>query len=180
MRVVLPRALTGVLVAGVVLARHADRTSWLAVALVVALVPITLIDLERRIIPNRILAPLAVAAIVLTALFEPGQLLERLVAGAAAGGFLLAAALAHPHGMGMGDVKLAAVMGLVLGRGVVPGLLVALLTGSLVGIAVMVRRGVAEGRRTAIPFGPFLALGALVGVFAGNALVDAYVHTFLG
>ena len=174
----LTEALTGALFAAVVLARDADRTIWLSLIFVAALVAVTLIDLEHRIIPNRILAPLALAAIILTALFEPHELPARLIAGAAAGGLLLAAALAHPGGMGMGDVKLAAVMGLVLGRAVAPALLAALLAGTLVGVGVMARHGVREGRRTAIPFGPFLALGGLVGVFAGDHLVNAYLHGF--
>jgi leader peptidase (prepilin peptidase)/N-methyltransferase len=174
----LTEALTGALFAAVVIARGASRTIWLDLIFVAALVAITRIDLEHRIIPNRVLAPLAVAALVLTAVFEPHQLPERLIAGAAAGGFLLAAALAYPGGMGMGDVKLAAVMGLVLGRAVAPALLVALLAGTLAGIAVMARHGVKQGRSTKIPFGPFLALGGIVGLFAGRALVGAYVHGF--
>jgi leader peptidase (prepilin peptidase)/N-methyltransferase len=80
--------------------------------------------------------------------------------------------------MCMGDVKLAAVMGLVLGRAVAPALLIALLTATLFGIGVMVRHGVAQGRRTRIAFGPFLALGSVVGLFAGDALVGAYLHGF--
>jgi leader peptidase (prepilin peptidase)/N-methyltransferase len=175
----LVEASTAMLFVGVVVANEGDRATWLGLAFVAALVPIALIDLEHRIIPNRILAPLAVAALALTAAFQPGELLARLAAGAGAGGFLLAAALAYPRGMGMGDVKLAAVMGLVLGRAVAPALLVALLAGTIVGVAVMVRRGVREGRRTAIPFGPFLALGGLVGLFAGDAIVRAYVHGFV-
>jgi leader peptidase (prepilin peptidase) / N-methyltransferase len=174
----LTEALTGALFAAVVIARGASRTIWLDLIFVAALVAITRIDLEHRIIPNRIVGPLAVAALVLTAVFEPHQLPERLIAGAAAGGFLLAAALAYPGGMGMGDVKLAAVMGLVLGRAVAPALLVALLAGTLAGIAVMARHGVKQGRSTKIPFGPFLALGGIVGLFAGRALVGAYVHGF--
>jgi leader peptidase (prepilin peptidase) / N-methyltransferase len=172
----LTEAVTGALFAAVIIARGATHTMWLDLIFVAALVAITRIDLEHRIIPNRIVAPLAVAAVVLTAVFEPHQLVERLIAGAAAGGFLLAALLAYPAGMGMGDVKLAAVMGLVLGRGVAPALLVALLTGTVVGAAVMARRGVREGRKTAIPFGPFLALGGLVGLFAGHSLVNVYLH----
>ena len=109
-------------------------------------------------------------------MFEPHQLPERLIAGAAAGGFLLAAVLAYPAGMGMGDVKLAAVMGLVLGRAVAPALLVALVAGTVVGVAVMARRGIRDGRKTAIPFGPFLALGSVVALFAGPAMVNAYLH----
>jgi leader peptidase (prepilin peptidase)/N-methyltransferase len=172
----LTEALTAALFAAVVIAHGASSSVWLDLIFVVALVAITRIDLEQRIIPDRIVAPLAVTALVLTAIFEPHQLPERLIAAVAAGGFLGVAALAYPAGMGMGDVKLVAVMGLVLGRSVAPALLVALLTGTVAGIAVMAKRGVAEGRKTAIPFGPFLALGALVGLFAGPALVTAYLH----
>jgi leader peptidase (prepilin peptidase)/N-methyltransferase len=102
-----------------------------------------------------------------------------LVAGAAAGGFLLLAALAYPGGMGMGDVKLAAVMGLLLGSAVAPAILIALLSGVLVGAVVIARKGAGEGRKTAIPFGPFLAFGALGGVFAGHDIVQFYVNHFL-
>jgi leader peptidase (prepilin peptidase)/N-methyltransferase len=102
-----------------------------------------------------------------------------LISGAAAGGFLLIALLAYPGGMGMGDVKLAAVMGLFLGSAVAPAILVALLSGVLVGAVVIARKGASEGRKTAIPFGPFLALGALVGVLAGQPLVDLYTNHFL-
>ena len=172
----LTEALTGALFAAVVIARGSSAALWLDLIFVAALVAITRIDLEHRIIPNRILAPVAVAALILTGVFEPHQLPERLIAGAAAGAFLLAAVLAYPAGMGMGDVKLAAVMGLVLGRAVAPALLIALVSGTLAGVAVMARRGVREGRKTAIPFGPFLALGGIVALFVGNALVHAYLH----
>jgi leader peptidase (prepilin peptidase)/N-methyltransferase len=80
--------------------------------------------------------------------------------------------------MGLGDVKLTAVMGLVLGSAVAPALLVALITGTVAGIGVMARHGVNQGRRMTIPFGPFLALGGIVGIFAGHALVNAYLHGF--
>jgi leader peptidase (prepilin peptidase) / N-methyltransferase len=172
----LTEALTGALFAAVVVAEGTSRAIWLDLIFVVALVAIALIDLEHRIIPNRILAPLALAAVVLTAVLQPHLLGERLIAGAAAGSFLLAAVIAYPAGMGMGDVKLAAVMGLVLGRAVAPALMIALVAGTVVGIGVMARRGVSEGRKTAIPFGPFLALGAVVGLFAGDAIINAYLH----
>jgi leader peptidase (prepilin peptidase) / N-methyltransferase len=174
----LTEAFTGALFAAVVIADHAGRAIWLDLIFVAALVAITRIDLEHHIIPDRIVAPLAVLAIALTAVLEPHQLVERLIAAAAAGGFLLAAVLAYPSGMGMGDVKLAAVMGLVLGRAVAPALLIALLTATLFGIGVIARHGVAQGRRTKIAFGPFLALGSVVGLFAGDALVGAYLHGF--
>ncbi len=172
----LTEAMTGALFAAVVIARGASRAIWLDLIFVGALVAITRIDLEHRIIPNRITGPLAVTALALTALLEPHQLPERLIAAAAAGGAFALIVFAYPAGMGMGDAKLVAVMGLVLGRSVAPAVLVALLAGTVVGIGVMSRRGVSEGRRTAIPFGPFLALGAVVALFAGPAMVNVYVH----
>jgi leader peptidase (prepilin peptidase)/N-methyltransferase len=120
-----------------------------------------------------------VGAVAILALAAPGHLPEHLIAAGAAGGFLLLAVLAYPRGMGMGDVKLAAVLGLFLGRSVAPAMLAALLSGSLLGAAIVAQKGAREGRKTAVPFGPFLALGALVGLFAGPAIVDWYRHAFL-
>jgi leader peptidase (prepilin peptidase)/N-methyltransferase len=141
------------------------------------LVAVTLTDLERRIIPNRILAVGAVAAIVVAAIGDPGSLPVRLIAGAGAGGLFFIAALAYPRGMGLGDVKLAATMGLFLGRNVIPAVFVALLAGSLVGVAIIAREGSA-GRKMTIPFGPFLAFGGLVGLLLGDQLIDLYLNTF--
>lgn len=172
----LTEAVTGALFAAVVIAHGSSSSVWLDLLFVAALVAITRIDLEQRIIPNRILAPLAVAALVLTAVFAPHQLPERLIAATAAGGVLFLIVLAYPKGMGMGDAKLLAAMGLVLGRSVAPALLVALIAGTFVGVVIMSKRGVAQGRRMTIPFGPFLALGGVVGLFAGPALVNAYLH----
>lgn len=174
----LTEAACGLLFGAVALAKGASGEVWLDLVFVAALVVITRIDLEHQIIPNRIVGPLAGVAVVLIVLTEPGRLVEHLVAGALAGGFLAAAVFAYPAGMGMGDAKLAAVMGLVLGRAVAPALFVALIAGTLAGVAVMARLGVSEGRRTRIPFGPFLALGSIVGLFAGDALVNAYLKGF--
>jgi len=170
---------TALLLAAVVLTQGADRDAWLGLAFVLVLTPVVFIDLGHRIIPNPIMLVGAVAAIVLVLLTRADSLGEHLIAGAAAGGFLLVAALAYPSGMGMGDVKLAGVMGLFLGRSVGPAMLVALVAGSLVGVAIIARKGAAVGRKTAVPFGPFLALGGLVGLFAGDAMVDWYLDTFL-
>lgn len=175
----LVEAATAGLLALVVLAHGADRDAWLPAAFVVLLVPVALIDAEHRIIPNRLNALGALAALVILAVTRPEQLPAHLAWGAAAGGFFLLAALAYPAGMGMGDVKLAAVMGLFLGAAVAPAILVALLAGSLAGAAIMARRGIAAGRRTAVPFGPFLALGGLVGVLTGDAIVAWYQAAFL-
>jgi leader peptidase (prepilin peptidase)/N-methyltransferase len=175
----LVEAVTAGLCVSAVLANDSRVAIALGVALILIVVPAALIDLEHRIIPNRITALGAVAALVIGLALDPAGEPERLIAGLGAGGFLLLAALAYPGGMGMGDVKLAAVMGLFLGRAVAPAILIALLAGVLAGAIVIARRGAREGRKTAIPFGPFLALGALAAVFAGQAIVTAYVNHYL-
>jgi leader peptidase (prepilin peptidase)/N-methyltransferase len=174
----LVEAATAVLYALVVVAKDDAVGIALGLLLVTALVPITLIDLELRLIPNRITLPAAVAALIAGVVFDLDFVPEQLIAGAAAGGFFLLAALAYPRGMGMGDVKLAGLIGLYLGRAVAPAIFVALIAGVLVGAGIIARKGAQEGRRTAVPFGPFLALGALVGLFAGDSLVDAYLDRF--
>ena len=149
----------------------------LGLVFVTTLTAITLTDLEQRLIPNRILIVSALLGVAIAAASDPAGLPERAAAAAAAGGLLLLAALAYPRGMGLGDVKLAAVMGLFLGRNVAPAILVALLAGSLVGLAMIARHGSAA-RKQAIPFGPYLALGGVVGLLAGDQLVDWYLGTF--
>jgi len=149
----------------------------LGLVFVTMLAAVTLTDLERRIIPNKVLLAGAIAAVAIAAVADPGSLPERAIAAAAAGGLLFAAALAYPRGMGLGDVKLAATMGLFLGREVGPAILVALLAGALVGLAMIAREG-AAARKRAIPFGPFLALGGVVGLLAGDPLVERYLDLF--
>ncbi len=175
----LVEGLTAALCVGAVLAHSSAVGIALSILLILLVVPAALIDLEHRIIPNRITAVGAVLAIAIGLALDPSGEPGRLLAGAAAGGFLLLAALAYPGGMGMGDVKLAGVIGLCLGAAVAPALLIALLSGVLAGVAIASRRGAAAARKTAVPFGPFLALGSLVAVFAGSAIVDVYVKHFL-
>jgi leader peptidase (prepilin peptidase)/N-methyltransferase len=169
---------TGVLYALVVLAKDDALDIALGLLLVTALVPITLIDLELRLIPNAITLPAAVAALVAAVVLDVGYVPEQLIGGAAAGGFFLLAVVAYPRGMGMGDVKLATMMGLYLGRAVAPAIFAALILGVVVGAAIIARKGAHEGRKTAVPFGPFLAAGALIAFFVGDALVDAYLDRF--
>lgn len=169
----------GILFAVVALVLHDDPGELvLGLFFVSTLVAVTVTDLERRIIPNTILAVAAAAAIAIAAVVDPGSIPERLGAAAGAGGLLLAAALAYPRGMGMGDVKLAAVMGLYLGVSVAPALLIALAAGSVSGLVIMARGGL-EARKQAIPFGPFLALGGVVALLAGPELIDWYLATFV-
>jgi leader peptidase (prepilin peptidase)/N-methyltransferase len=175
----LVEALTAALCAGAVLAHSSAAGIALSVVLVLLVVPAALIDLEHRIIPNKITALGAVLALAIGLALDPAGEPERLIAAVAAGGFLLLAALAYPGGMGMGDVKLAGMMGLFLGAAVAPAMLIGLVTGVLLGAAIIARKGVSRGRKTAVPFGPFLALGALVAIFAGQPIVDLYVNHFL-
>jgi len=149
----------------------------LGLVFVTTLLAITLTDLERRVIPNKILVVAAIAGVAIAAIGDPSSLPERAIAAAAAGGGLFLVALAYPRGMGLGDVKLAAVMGLFLGRSIAPAILVALLTGSVVGLFLIARHG-AQARKRTIPFGPFLAIGGVVGLLAGDQLVDLYLSTF--
>jgi len=167
------------LFAGTVLILGTDHAGELALglALCALLVIVTLTDLERRVIPNAVLLVGAVIGVGIAAASDPSSLAERGIAAAAAGGFLFLIALAYPRGMGMGDVKLVAVMGLYLGRAVAPALLVGFAAGALVGLAMIARKG-AVARKQAIPFGPFLALGGIVGLWYGDAIVDWYLHAF--
>jgi len=178
LRYPLVEAVTGLLCAAVVVSYGADSDVWLPLVFVVLLVPITLIDLDHHIIPNVLTGIGAIAAIALVLAFDSGSIEENLISAAAAGGFFLIAAIAYPAGMGMGDVKLAGMMGLYLGRAVAPAIFVALISGTVVGAFVIARFGAKEGRKKGIPFGPWLALGSLVGVFAGDAIVDWYLDTF--
>lgn len=162
-----------------VLTLGTDDVGELALGLVLCalLVTITLTDLERRVIPNGILAAGAAIAIAISAISDPSSLPERTIAAVAGGGFLFLIALAYPRGMGMGDVKLVAVMGLYLGREVAPAILLGFAAGALVGLGLIARRGRAA-RKQAIPFGPFLALGGIAALWFGNAIVDWYLGTF--
>ena len=157
-----------------------DQPAQLAMGLVfvATLAAVTLTDLEQRIIPNKILLVAALIGLAIAALADPGSLPERAIAAASAGGLLLLTALVYPSGMGMGDVKLAALMGFFLGAAVAPALLIGFLAGALAGLAMIARDGSAA-RKKGIPFGPFLALGGLVGLLAGNELIDWYLSTFL-
>ena len=175
----LVEAVTAGLLVAVVLTQGDGADLWLGLAFVILLVPVTLIDLDHRIIPNTLMLIGTVVSVVILLLTDPGALTEHLIAGTVAGGFLLIAALAYPGGMGMGDVKLAFVMGLFLGRNVAPALLAGFLLGSIVGGLIMARKGVAAGRKTKVPFGPFLAVGGLIGLFFGDAIVEWYLDSFV-
>ncbi len=167
------------LFAATVLILGNDDVGELALGLVLCalLVIVTLTDLERRVIPNAVLIAGAAIGVAIAAVADPGDLAERGIAALAAGGFLLIVALAYPRGMGMGDVKLVAVMGIYLGRAIAPAVLIGFAAGALVGLALIARQGV-RARKQAVPFGPFLALGGIVGLWWGDSIMDWYLDTF--
>jgi leader peptidase (prepilin peptidase) / N-methyltransferase len=149
----------------------------LGVCLASTLAAITLTDLEHRIIPNKILIVSALFAVGLLVAADRDALLEHVIAAAVAFAVLFGVAIVYPRGMGMGDVKLAGVMGLYLGKAVAPAILIGFAAGALYGGVLIARHG-AEARKRAVPFGPFLALGGLVAIFLGPQIVDWYTDTF--
>jgi leader peptidase (prepilin peptidase) / N-methyltransferase len=141
----------------------------------VVLVVLSAIDLTHRIVPNRIVLPAAGIVLVAQSVLEPSP--EWALGALGAAGFLFVAALAYPAGMGMGDVKLALLLGAMLGRLVGVGLMVGMVA-ALVPSAVLLARHGSAARKMGIPFAPFLALGALIALFFGQQLLDAYLSTF--
>ena len=137
----------------------------LQASLVVLLGIVTVSDLRTRLIPDEPLIAAVAGALALCALAWPSELGLRLLAGLGAGGFLFAAALLRPGGMGLGDVKLAGVLGLYLGRDMVVALIVAFAAGAITGLGLLALHGWA-GRTRTLPFAPFLSLGALVALAA--------------
>jgi leader peptidase (prepilin peptidase)/N-methyltransferase len=140
-----------------------------------ALVVVTATDLTHRIVPNRVVIPASIVVLALMTVAVPSP--EWAIAAAGASGFLLVAALAYPAGMGMGDVKLALLMGAALGRNVTVAMLIGMIAALIPSIVLFARHGV-RARKMAIPFAPFLALGSVVTLFAGHAIVEAYLRLF--
>ena len=170
---------TGALAAGVVAANWDDPLPIaLGLVLVLLCVPVALIDYDTQKIPNVLLWPAALAALVLGLALDIDFVPEQLIAAAIGGGFFLAAALLKPGGMGMGDVKLVGTLGLLLGRALAPAVFIALIAGVLVSVVIVSRVGVEAGRKTKVPFGVFLAAGALIAAFVGDQIVAEYVDRF--
>lgn len=136
--------------------------------LVAALVPAVIVDVRARLIPNWLTGGTAAALMFVGLATDPTGLPEHLLAAVAVGGFLLVAALARPGEMGMGDVKLAAVLGLALGAAAAVALLVALVAAAAVGLSTALRSSEQAVRATSLPLGPFLALGAAAAYFGGD------------
>jgi leader peptidase (prepilin peptidase) / N-methyltransferase len=165
-------AATAALIVGCVLKFGVTWDAGVAAFFCAALVTVSATDLERFVIPNRIVVPAAAVVLVAQTLLHPS--VEWAAGAFGAAGFLLLAALAYPAGMGMGDVKLALLLGAMLGRTVPVALLTGMLAALVPSVALLARHG-AAARKMKIPFGPFLALGGVIGLFAGHALLDAYL-----
>jgi leader peptidase (prepilin peptidase)/N-methyltransferase len=166
---------TAGLVAGCFLAFGLSGKAFVSAFFCVVLVAVTATDLTHRIVPNRIVLPAAVIVLAAQTALEPSP--EWALGALGASGFLLLAALAYPAGMGMGDVKLALLLGAMLGRLVGVGLMLGMLAALLPSIVLLARHGSAA-RKMGIPFAPFLALGAVIALFAGDSLLHAYLSTF--
>ena len=165
--------LTAGLVAACALAYGLSLRALAAAIFCTALVAISAVDIERRIVPNKIVLPAAVAVLALNLAWKPSA--EWPVAGFGAALFLFIAALIYPRGMGMGDVKLALLLGFGVGRAVPVALFVGMLT-ALVPSAFLFARHGSAARKMAIPFAPFLAIGGVFALFFGQQLVDWYLH----
>lgn len=146
-----------------------------AALLGVALVPVVVIDLEHKLIPDIIVLPAAGLCLAIAIASNPREWWVSVAAALGAAGFLFLLWLVHPGGMGLGDVKLALLLGAVLGASVVPALLVAFAGGAALGVVLLARYG-SRARKMAVPFGPFLAAGALAGLWFGPAMIGWYAE----
>jgi leader peptidase (prepilin peptidase) / N-methyltransferase len=166
---------TALLLAGSILAFGASLRAAAAAVFCCALVVVTATDIERRIVPNKVVLPATVVVLALETAARPSP--EWAIGAVCASGFLLLAALAYPAGMGMGDVKLALLMGAALGRSVAVALMVGMVFALVPSVFLLARHG-SRARKMGIPFAPFLALGSVVGLFAGEQLLRWYLRTF--
>jgi leader peptidase (prepilin peptidase)/N-methyltransferase len=162
---------SALLVAGCALKFGLHPEALVAAFFCLVLVAVSATDIEHGIIPNRIVLPAAVVILAAQTAIHPSP--QWALGAVAAGGFLFAAALMAPRGMGMGDVKLALVLGAMLGKTVSVGMLVGLFAAMVPAIVLFIRLGVGA-RKVKLPFGPFLAIGALVALFAGHELLQGY------
>jgi prepilin signal peptidase PulO-like enzyme (type II secretory pathway) len=147
----------------------------LAAGFCAVLVALSVIDAQHRIVPNRIVVPAAAVTLVAHTVIDPS--LAWLGWALAASGVLFLVVLAYPKGLGMGDVKLALLLGAMLGASVTVALMVGLFA-ALVPSTVLVSRYGAAARKMGVPLVPFLALGAVVALFFGDAILGAYLGLF--
>jgi leader peptidase (prepilin peptidase) / N-methyltransferase len=163
---------TALLVAACFLGLGVTADAVVAAFFCAVLVVLSAIDIEHRILPDRIVLPSAALVLVAQTVLHPS--VEWGIGALGASLFLFVAVLAYPRGMGMGDVKLALLLGAMLGRTVPVALMVGMLAALVPAVVLLARHGSAA-RKMAIPFGPFLAFGSVVTLFAGDRLLDLYL-----
>jgi leader peptidase (prepilin peptidase) / N-methyltransferase len=168
---------TGTLVAACFLRFGASGRAIVAALFCAVLVVLSAIDVERKILPDLIVLPATVIILTAQIALFPDRALEWVLAALFASLFLFAALLAYPQGMGMGDVKLALLLGAGLGTSVAVGMMLGMLAAMGVALVLFARHGM-RARKMAIPFGPFLAFGSIVALFGGELLLDAYLSLF--
>ena len=166
---------SALLVTACVLTFGLTGTAAVAALSCATLVVVTATDLEHRIVPNRVVLPAAAAVLALHTAVSPSA--EWALAAVGASGALFLVAVAYPGGLGMGDVKLALLMGAMLGRTAPLALMLATLLALVPSVILLARHG-ARARKLAIPFAPFLALGSVIALFAGDPLLDVYLRAF--
>jgi leader peptidase (prepilin peptidase) / N-methyltransferase len=171
----LVEAVTAALAVACVAAFGLTAEAALAFGFCAVLVTLSVIDLQHRIVPNRIVLPAAAIVLAVHTLIEPSPAWALGALGGA--GFLFVAALVHPKGLGMGDVKLALLLGAMLGASVVVALFLGFVASLVPAIVLFARHGVAA-RKMGVPLVPFLSLGALVALFFGERLLDGYLRLF--
>jgi leader peptidase (prepilin peptidase) / N-methyltransferase len=176
-RYVLVELLTALLVAGCFLAFGLSGEAFVAAFFVAVLVALSAIDAEHRILPDKIVLPATVVILAAQVALMPDRTPEWVLGAFGASLFLFVALLAYPKGMGMGDVKLCLLLGAMLGKTVVVALMVGMMAALVPAVFLLARHG-AAARKMGIPFGPFLAFGAVVALFWGEALLDAYLGRF--
>lgn len=150
-----------------------------ALLLLTALVAITAIDLDRQLIPDVISLPGIAVGLFLSAIIGRPGWLDSLVGALVGGGIFFLIIVASRGGMGGGDMKLGAMLGAFLGwKLVLVAILLSVLAGGVVAIVLLALRR--RGRKDAVPFGPFLALGGAVSLFWGRPILEWYLGVFAG
>jgi leader peptidase (prepilin peptidase) / N-methyltransferase len=137
---------------------------FIAALFTIVLVALSAIDIEQRILPNRIVFPATAVVLVLQIAFFPQHTLEWVLSALGAGLFFLVAYLTYRAGLGLGDVKFAVLLGAGLGKGVVLGIFIGMFAAGVAGLVIIAREGLGA-RKKAIPLGPFLAFGAVISLF---------------
>ena len=163
---------TALLVAGCILAFGLTLDAAVAAFFCAVLVVVTATDLSHRIVPNKVVLPAAAVVLAAQTALHPSP--EWALGALGASGFLLAAAIAYPAGMGMGDVKLALLMGAMLGRTVAVALMLGMILALVPSIVLLARHG-SSARKMGIPFAPFLALGSILALFWGERILEGYL-----